>query len=55
VVATQAVDENFRVVVARDCVAGTPAEYGDSMLKHTVGFLATLTTADELLGCLLVA
>ncbi len=52
VVAAQAVDENFRVVVARDCVAGTPAAYGESMLKYTVGFLATLTTADELLESL---
>ncbi|MCW2527585.1 MAG: isochorismatase family protein [Pseudonocardiales bacterium] len=51
-VAAQAVDESFTVIVARDTVAGTPREHGDSMLKYTVGFLATITTADELVAAL---
>ena len=43
------VDHGFEVVVPRDAVAGTPTEYGDQVLAHTIRFLATLTTVDALL------
>jgi nicotinamidase-related amidase len=43
-------DEGFSVVIPRDAVAGTPPEYGDSVLRHTLRFLATITTADDVLG-----
>jgi hypothetical protein len=29
-------------------VAGTPAEHSASMLKYTLPFIATMTTADDL-------
>jgi nicotinamidase-related amidase len=43
-------DEGFSVVIPRDAVAGTPAEYGDSVLRNTLRFLATITTADQVIG-----
>jgi len=43
-------DEGFSVVIPRDGVAGTPTEYGDSVLRNTLRFLATITTADHVIG-----
>jgi nicotinamidase-related amidase len=48
--AGEAVHEGFRVVVPRDAVAATPAEYGEQVLANTVAMLARITTVDELLG-----
>jgi nicotinamidase-related amidase len=42
------VNQAFEVVVPRDAVAGTPEEYGEQMIAHTLRFLATITTADDL-------
>jgi biuret amidohydrolase len=42
------VNQAFEVVVPRDAVAGTPEEYGEQMITHTLRFLATITTADDL-------
>jgi nicotinamidase-related amidase len=42
------VNQSFDVVLVRDAVAGTPEEYGDMMIAHTLRFLATVTTTDEL-------
>lgn len=47
-VVLDAVNEGFRAVVPTDAVAGTPPDYARAMLRHTVGMLATLTTADAL-------
>jgi nicotinamidase-related amidase len=44
------VNQSFDVVVPRDAVAGTPADYGKHMLRNTIGLLATLTTTDELMS-----
>lgn len=49
VVAAELTDEGFSVVIARDAVAGTPADYGEAVLRNTLAFIATLTTVDELL------
>lgn len=49
-VAAEAADEDFDVVVARDAVAGTPADYAEAVLRHTVAHLATVCGTDELLG-----
>jgi nicotinamidase-related amidase len=49
-VAAQAADEDFDVYVARDAVAGTPAEYAAAVLDHTVAHLATLCATDDLLA-----
>jgi nicotinamidase-related amidase len=42
------VNQSFDVVVPRDAVAGTPDDYAEMMLTHTVRFLATMTTTDDL-------
>lgn len=49
VVATEATDEDFDVVIASDAVAGAPEEHVTSMLSHTLPFIASLRTVDELL------
>jgi nicotinamidase-related amidase len=44
----EAVHERFRVVVPRDAVVGTPAEYGELVLRNTIAMLAEVVTVDEL-------
>lgn len=44
----EAVNRGFDVVVPRDCVTGFPAEYGESVLEHTLSKLATLATAAQI-------
>ncbi|SFP22685.1 cysteine hydrolase [Actinomadura madurae] len=46
--AGEAMHGGFRVVVPRDAVAGTPAEYGEQMLRHTIAMLAKVVTVDDL-------
>jgi nicotinamidase-related amidase len=50
VAAIELADEGFSVAVARDTVAGTPAEHADSMVRYTLRFLAAITTADEVMA-----
>jgi nicotinamidase-related amidase len=40
----------FDLVVPRDAVGGTPAEYAEQVLKNTIAVLGRLTTVDELIG-----
>jgi len=47
----EAVNYGYRVVVARDCVVGYPAEYGDLVIEHTLAALAWITTGDQLVSC----
>ena len=49
-VAVGAADEDFAVTVATDACVGTPPEHHASMLRHSLGFVARLATADELLA-----
>lgn len=49
-VLTEAVDEGFDVLVARDAALGSPAAYADQMMQHTIGMIAQLTTVDELVS-----
>jgi biuret amidohydrolase len=44
------VNQAFEVVVPRDAVAGTPDEYGEMMIAHTLRFLATITSTDDLVA-----
>ena len=46
--AGEIVHEGFRLVVPRDAVAGTPPEYGELVLRHTMAMLGRITTVDEL-------
>jgi nicotinamidase-related amidase len=45
-----AVNRSYQVVVVRDAVAGTPADYGEQVLAHSLALVATLTTTDELIA-----
>lgn len=45
-----AVNKAYEVVIARDAVSGTPAEYGEQVLQHTLGYIATITTTDDVVG-----
>jgi nicotinamidase-related amidase len=45
-----ATDENFGVTVATDASVGTPRAHHESMLKHSLAFIARLATVDELLA-----
>jgi nicotinamidase-related amidase len=40
----------FRLVVPRDAVGGTPAEYGNQVLDNTIAVLGRITTVDELIA-----
>jgi nicotinamidase-related amidase len=44
----EAVGLGYRVVVARDAVAGTPREHADSVMEHTIRMLATRLTVAEM-------
>jgi nicotinamidase-related amidase len=49
VVITQAVDEGFDVIVPRDAVIGSPPDYAEAMMKHTIGLIAHVTSTAALL------
>jgi nicotinamidase-related amidase len=40
----------FDLIVPRDAVGGTPAEYGDQVLDNTIAVLGRLTTVDGLIA-----
>lgn len=50
VAATEAADEDFDVIVVSDAVAGAPPEHVESMLRHSIAFIAHLRTVDDLLA-----
>ncbi|MFI1017690.1 cysteine hydrolase [Streptomyces sp. NPDC020965] len=45
------VNLGYTAVVARDAVAGVPADYTAAMIRHTLALVATITTGDEVLAC----
>lgn len=47
--AIEAVNLGYRVVVATDAVAGTPADYADAVLDGTIALLAARLTVDEII------
>jgi nicotinamidase-related amidase len=40
----------FRLIVPRDAVGGTPADYAEQVLDNTIAVLGRLTTADDLIA-----
>jgi nicotinamidase-related amidase len=48
--AFDAVNLGYQVVIPRDAVAGTPLEYADAVLEHTLAMVATITDVDALAG-----
>jgi nicotinamidase-related amidase len=49
-VAVGAADEDFAVTIPTDACIGTPPEHHASMLRHSLAFVARLTTTGELLA-----
>ncbi|EGX56277.1 hypothetical protein SZN_28728 [Streptomyces zinciresistens K42] len=47
-----AVNRGYAVVVPRDAVAGVPPAYTSAVLSHTLAWVATVATTDEVLACL---
>lgn len=48
--AFDAVNLGYQVVIPRDGVAGTPLDYADGVLEHTLPMVATVTDVDALVG-----
>ncbi len=47
-IVVEALNRNYRAIVASDCVAGFPPEYAEMSLKHGVGLVASITTAKDI-------
>src|SRR4029077_15128189 len=45
-----AVNAGYQVVMPRDAVAGLPPDYVAAVFEHTLGLLATITTADDVVA-----
>ena len=45
-----AVDLGYNVIIVRDGVCGVPREYSDAVLENSLSLLATIATADEVIG-----
>lgn len=43
------VNRGYEVVVPRDAIAGTPADYTDAIVEHTIRMLATVTTTQAII------
>lgn len=50
----EAVNLGYRVVVVRDCVAGMPADYGESIIRNTLSMVSTIVFAADLAAAWLV-
>jgi nicotinamidase-related amidase len=46
----EAVNSGYQVVIPRQAVAGTPDEYVDAVLTHTLRLLATVTAVDDVVA-----
>jgi nicotinamidase-related amidase len=49
--AFDAVNLGYQVVIPADAVAGTPLDYAEAVLEHTLAMVATVTDVDALLAC----
>jgi nicotinamidase-related amidase len=47
-IVVEALNRNYRTIVASDCVAGFPVEYADMSLKYGVGIVARVLSAREI-------
>jgi nicotinamidase-related amidase len=45
-----AVNAGYDFVLPRDAVAGIPREYAEAVIRHTLSFLTTVTTTDDLVA-----
>ena len=44
------VNNGYQVVIARDAVAGVPADYSESLLDNTYQMISTVVTTDDIVG-----
>jgi nicotinamidase-related amidase len=42
--------DGFRVILVRDGAVGTPAEYAEQVVRHTMAMLADITTVDDVVA-----
>ena len=45
-----AVDLGYNVIIVRDGVCGVPREYSDAVLENSLSLLATIASADDVIG-----
>ena len=45
-----AVDLGYNVIIVRDGVCGVPREYSDAVLENSLSLLATIATAEDIIG-----
>jgi nicotinamidase-related amidase len=45
-----AVNRSYQVVIPADAVAATPVQYGQQVLRHSLGLIATIATTADLLA-----
>jgi len=43
----EAINSGYQVVIPRDAVTGTPDDYVEAVLEHTLRLLATITTTEQ--------
>jgi biuret amidohydrolase len=48
--AMTAVDLGYQVIIPRDAVAGVPKDYADAVIENSLVMLATITTANDIIG-----
>jgi nicotinamidase-related amidase len=51
----EAVNCGYQVIIPKEAVTGTPAEYVASVFEHTLRLLATITTVDQVVSAWAVA
>ena len=49
-VVIEAINYGYHVVLVKDCVAGYPPEYAETVLEHSLARITTQTTAEELVA-----
>jgi nicotinamidase-related amidase len=49
-IVVEALNRNYRALVASDCVAGFPAEYAEMSLKYGVGIVARVVSANDIVS-----
>ena len=45
-----AVNRSYQVVVVSDAVAGTPVEFGNQVIEHSLALVATIVSTDQLVA-----
>jgi nicotinamidase-related amidase len=46
----EAVNNGYRVVLARDCVVGLPTDYGEAIIANTIKTMATIASSADLIA-----